>query len=541
MKVIIVFLVIGFLIYGNMLGNQFVDDDAQLEINPLFHSISNIPQFFLSGDRGIQNGGYYRPIADTFFTIEYALFGFYPAGYHVVQLLLHIGVSFLGFLVFKKFFSKELSLTLALVFLVHPLNTEAVSYISAFRENLFVLFGLSALLSNKLPLTFICLSASILSKETGIIFLFLTPIYKYLKHREIFKNTCLSVLSVITIYGFFRVISGVNLVKKAIVPIQTLNVWERMIHVPQIVVYYLKNLVYPVNLISNQAWVILKITPDNFYIPLLVIFLVIITMTAGVIYRYKKDGEIKPMIFFGVWLLLALGVHIQIIPLDVTVADRWFYAPMIGVLGFVGSFLGKFKKTFTIPVIFVFIYLSVLTIARNDKWHDNMRLIAHDYAASKNEDYLLEKRYGTELLIAGQLDLATRHLKNANRLFLQNYGAWNNLGTIYTKTGKIDEALAAYKQAIANDNYFGAYQNTAYLLIKYKGIPEAEGFVIKALNLFPDDATLWYYLLIIELKLNNMKEATQAAAMYYRLNPSEQSYTIYSRLQNGEPVIINLN
>jgi protein O-mannosyl-transferase len=531
--VFLILALIGFIVYGNMLGNQFVDDDAQLKINPLFHSLSNIPQFFLKGDKGVLNGGYYRPLSDSFFTIEYSLFKNSPIGYHVVQLGLHIIVSFLIFLILRKFFTEKISLGLSLIFLIHPLNTEAVVYISAFRENLFVVFGLLALLVNNYPSVFIFLLLSLLSKETGILFLVLVPIYKHLRLRDKFKNIVLVILGVIATYGILRLSSGVSLIKKAIVPIQTLDFGDRMIQVPQIVFYYLKNLIYPVNLISNQAWIIDKLTYTNFYLPLLIELLLAIAFGWWLIKYQNKSGY-----FFGVWFILALGIHLQIVPLDVTVADRWFYAPMIGLLGLTGVLVDRHKKLIYIPILF---YLSVFTIIRNYYWHDGLRLLSHDYGISKNEDYLLEKRYGTELMINNQLDQAVIHLEKANKLFPQNYGVWNNLGNIYLKKGNIEGAINAYQTSINNDNYYGAYQNLAYLFIKYRNASDALTLVKKARSIYPSDVTLLYYHLIVDLKLSNIGEAMTLSTQYNILNPCYESNTIYNRLKQGLPVTINLN
>lgn len=538
---ILIFILVGFLVYGNMLPNQFVDDDTQLNINPAFHSITNIPKFFTHGDTGFLGGGYYRPVADAFFTLEYAIFGNQPTGYHVVQLGLHILTSLLLFRLFKRFFSKEVSLILGLIFLVHPLNTESVAYISAFRENLFLLFGLLALNSNNRIIKMLWLMASILTKETGIIFLFLSPLFDYLNDRNSLVKNIFSNFGLLAIYGLMRASSGVKIVKNAVVPIQNMNLWQRVSHIPLIVFYYLKNLIYPAGLISNQAWTISRLSLADFYLPLIVIVLVFVCLGFCLNLIFKKTEVKKPVIFFGVWFGLALGIHMQIVALDVTVADRWFYAPMAGLLGLLGVFLTGYKKIFVVPVIIILIYLSGWTVARNDKWQNGLKLLANDYRISTRADYLLEKRYGTELLKNDQLDAAASHLKRANEIFPKNFGAWNNLANIYIKTGKIDEAMRAYEQSIKNDNYYGAYENLAYLLIKYKDIPEAKKFITNALSIYPGDATLWYYLLIVELKLNNEKDALFAAAKYYQLKPDNQNYTIYSRLLHGQPVSISLN
>jgi protein O-mannosyl-transferase len=548
--VVIIFALVGLGVYANMLGNHFVDDDIQLDINPAFHSPVNIPGFFIKGDRSYLTGGYYRPLADAFFTIEYTFFGNQPFYYHGVQLILHILTSILIYLLYKKYFPHTISMILGLIFLIHPLNTEAVAYISAFREILFLVFGLmsihvifSKLKGNKRYVLLFGLSlASILAKETGVIFLILTPLADYLAHKKRIKGVVSTQICVAGSYLLLRAGSGINLAKKAIVPIQLLDLPHRLIQDPKIVFYYIKNFIYPLNLLSNQAWVIKNLSVTNFYLPLGVDILFLLIAGALLYFSVSKEKNLyTTMAFFGVWFLVALGVHLQFIPLDVTVADRWFYAPMVGLLGLIGVIVGQMKKYIVVPTIIILIIMSVVTINRNTDWKTGLILTGRDLAKSHQEDYLLEKRFGTELMINSQYDQAIVHLTNANRIFPTNFGVWNNLGNIYLKTGKIDKAQIAYEQSIKNDNYYGAYENLVYLYLKYKSIPEAKSFIDKSLAVYSNDPQLWYYELIIELKLNHHPEALAAAKRYYQLRPNEQSYIIYGRLLEGQPVTITLN
>ena len=62
-----------------------------------------------------------------------------------------------------------------------------------------------------------------------------------------------------------------------------------------------------------------------------------------------------------------LGLHMQLIPLDLTVADRWFYFTMVGVLGLIGVIIQEFgltaikKKNTGVQVLILVILLGLFS------------------------------------------------------------------------------------------------------------------------------------------------------------------------------------
>ena len=112
------------------------------------------------------------------YAVLYALFKATPFFYHAFQLGLHITNGILLFILFKKFLKERVALVLSLLFLVHPINSEAVVSIANLQEPLFFCFGLSALLlamkeavsPMRAALISFLLLCSLLSKETGILF-----------------------------------------------------------------------------------------------------------------------------------------------------------------------------------------------------------------------------------------------------------------------------------------------------------------------------------------------------------------------------------
>src|SRR3990172_12565871 len=166
------------LIYFNSLENPFHFDDSHHIIdNPHIRSLRDVPNLF-TDTRTFSvwpgNNRHYRPLLLLTHVINYALGGLNPIGYHLVNLAFHVGSAFLVFLIVQTMLVPPLlssphkggknkpvaardvaagfslrstrdvaagfslrstpvfiALTSALIFAVHPFNSEVVNYISA--------------------------------------------------------------------------------------------------------------------------------------------------------------------------------------------------------------------------------------------------------------------------------------------------------------------------------------------------------------------------------------------------------------------------
>jgi hypothetical protein len=240
-----------------------------------------------------------------------------------------------------------LSLLLSLLFLVHPINIESVAYIAA-SEPLY-LFGLLALLisvRNKISTkNLIIISAllllSLLTKEIALPFLFIILLFQFLFYRKRVLKLFLYELASIGIYLLLRFAIVTELPAKTslanAIPIDRLSFLERLANIPAIVFYYLYTALFPLQLAVEQRWIVTKLTAQEFYLPLLLDSTFYIALCVGGIYIYRhKRIYFNSYLFFFVWFLTGLLMIVQIFPLDMTVADRWFYFPLVGILGMVG-------------------------------------------------------------------------------------------------------------------------------------------------------------------------------------------------------------
>ena len=74
---------------------------------------------------------YYRPLQSLSYRLDYSLWGLYPDGYHVLNIAFHVGTAVLVFMLVRRFSqSNPLGLACGALFAVHPIHTQAITYIS---------------------------------------------------------------------------------------------------------------------------------------------------------------------------------------------------------------------------------------------------------------------------------------------------------------------------------------------------------------------------------------------------------------------------
>jgi protein O-mannosyl-transferase len=557
-KAIVFIFIIGFVVFFNMLFNGFVWDDKSYILDySQIHSI-NIP--FLFGANLYNIGSFYRPLTALYFSIEYILFKDNSFYYHLFQLILHISSAALLFLLFKKFLNKTLSLLICIIFLVHPIQVESVSFIAASNSPLSFVFGITGLLLcwrekihlKHILLAFIFILISILIKEAGILFIFILLLYRLIFNKRESLKYFIGGLITIVIYLVIRFgIGKVYLQSPVLAPIARLPLDERLINIPAIIVYYLKTFFAPVNLAIDQFWFIKKIDIDSFYAPLfIVIFSLLVLILAG-IYILKTDKKMfKIFLFFLIWFIAGLFLYIQIFPLDMTVADRWFYFPIVGLLGILGVFLytliipfEKIRVLVYVLIIIFIILLSGRTIIRNSNWIDNKTLYTHDSQVLENFD--IENSLGNEYVSLNNYNEALKHFSKSAMLLPYETNLFN-IGSVYEKLGNVQKAKEYYSMALAKPHFLliphkhivYTYQRFAYVLLLSNDFVNARKQASIGLKDYPNDANLLILLALSEYKLNNQSEALSIAKRAKILYPVSQTNYIYSKILNKQAIDI---
>lgn len=556
-KVISTIIVLGIIAYFSSLFNSFAWDDYPQLINyQLNHSLLNIVPIFAN-----HSHTFYRPFSDLVLAGMYNLFGQTAFWYHLFQLIIHVTISILIYFLFKKYFSNILSFFLSIIFLSHPINVESVAYISAIQSNISLFLGLISLfviLSNKIStklkysLLFLLILLSSFSKESGLLFIVLIPCFMALgKLRSYAKKeyllTVISLLLVVFVYIYFHFFFNLTIVDshKNILPIPIMNsgLSIRLLTLPKIIYYYLLTFIFPKDLAVSQYWIVNTMNFNDFYFPLFIDAVFLIGLILGGIFIYKHNlKKFYIYTFFAIWLFLNWAISWQIIPLDMTVADRWFYAPMIGLLGTIGVLVSEIKihKEYLIRVtllllIFTISILLSRTFVRVQNWYDGVILFNHDITAS-NDNYNLEYLLGYTYLTNKNYDEAKPHLDKSIKLAPEYWENWLNLGVYYESKGKIDESINAFARAISNNPYYyPAYLNTARIYYYYNRLALANKFLEeKALVVFPQDAYFWSLKGVIDYKLGNKQGGTDEVLKAYNISHDNGYLSIYNLMQDNQ-------
>src|SRR3972149_2441043 len=123
------------IVYINALDNTFhYDDEHDIVANSFIEKWENIPLFFTGTQfyrDEIIRTDHYRPLVYVTYALNKITGGNNPFGYHVVNLAFHIGSAMLLFLIIRAMLGGEVALASALIFAVHPFNSEVVNYITA--------------------------------------------------------------------------------------------------------------------------------------------------------------------------------------------------------------------------------------------------------------------------------------------------------------------------------------------------------------------------------------------------------------------------
>ncbi len=533
-----IILALAFLVFCNSLLNDFVwDDEEQIVNNLVIRDWSNLKLAFTSstfyaGGAGL-SGGFYRPLVTLSYFLNYSLWRLEPFGYHLFQICFHLANTALLFCLLKKIlkpedgsrkttasekYNWEIAGLSALLFAIHPANVESVAYIACIGEVLYTFFCLlpfniflkkfdikkKQIKNKNLALAFGLIFLALLAKESAIVILPLLFLYVWLflkPKKQTYIKLGLGALMVITLYSGLRFgLAKISLNQKHYAPIGRAPLIQRLLTIPYKIFLDLKTIFLPKNLAISQHFVISNPADIRFCGPLIIIFVL-----AGLVIFYLWKKKSKTLIFFLAWFAVSLAPTLNLLPNDMSFAERWLYFPLIGICvsfvivlwPLVAKLSSRWRSIIYAILGLVIIALSIRAIKRNADWKNGLTLYGHDIQYSKNS-YELENNYGVELFRNGQIDQAKAHFEKSIELVPDWPFPHNNLGATEESFGNLEKAEQEYKKAIEHSDYYLAYENLARLLIKMEKYEEAEAFIKKSLLKLPQNINLQQMLLLIQ-------------------------------------------
>ena len=497
---IVAIAILGFAVYSGSLDNKFVWDDHLLVTdNGLIRSWENIPRI-MTENVGYGPGGsfiLYRPVQILSYLVDHSVWRLDVRGYHLTSIILHILTALaLFWFILTLFKDRALSFFTALLFIAHPVHTEAVAYISGRADilaGLFILVTLTFYIRGMFTAAVSAYCLALFSKEYSIIAPVLILLYHFIFRVRI-KSP-----SRIWLYGL---ITGLYVMLRFAVSESFLgslsfahSIAERVPGFFVAVSNYARILLVPSDLRMEYGNPLFDFSDPRS------VYGILITAALSIIWFKCRENRI---IRFAVpWFFLTILPVSNIYPMNAYMAEHWLYLPSIGFFLVLAGGINHIYKTarYRPAAILilgaVLVYYSYLTVNQNFYWRDpvefykrtiryapeSARLYGNlgteysnsgrgpDAIASYRKAIFIEPSYavaynnlGTEYNNAGDLDKAKRFYKKAIALSPRYAKPHYSLGMLYASMGKIEKAIASYEKAIElNPSYSEAYNNLAVL------------------------------------------------------------------------------
>ena len=513
----------------NALRNHFASDDLEQVLgNSFIKQLSNLPKAFAksvwsfaASDISFTVDPYFRPIFSSLFTVNYALFGTSPLGWHLVNVLIHGAVTFLVFVVLEKLTGRKLVAALtASLFAVHPVHAESVAWVSGVTDSLMALLLLPAFYfylrfreSRRwhifgCALTFYFLA--LLTKETAIAFPLVIAYCEFFhfNQTEPFRQRLVHLTKV----------AGLFVAPTAIYFLMRLHALERpalggqarhdlvpaLLTIPLAIVKYLGLVFVPFGY-SYQHYT--EVVPTIFSISFLAPLALVLLIATG-IFVIKSRLLTFATVWFIVMLIPALA-SLRSFETVSLVQERYLYVPSVGfclalALGidwFAGRewFGSRQRSVAAVLAVVVVLVWSLVLVRQNRVWDNTVSVYKNSVAVaplSPMAHALLSRTYYD----AGRPREAETEARTSLDLDSKCATAYMNLSYFANRSGKVDKACEYLENAIAtmpgDANYRNdlatIYLNLGMLYGQRKMFDRAEQSFLRSIELSPR-AVGWYY------------------------------------------------
>ena len=476
------------------------DDDFYVTGNRLLTAPDGLRRIWFSLDSPSQ----YFPLVYTTFRLEHALWGLNPAGYHWVNILLHLANALLVWRLLHVLRVPG-SWLAAAIFALHPVQVESVAWITERKNVLMGLFFLLALLAwvefveeksrrtKFYALAMFFYALALFSKTTACTLPAALLLILWLKKKAISPARLLQIAPFVALGLVMGLVSiwWERYHQGTEGQLYAIGLPERVLIASRAFWFYLSKLIWPANLsFIYPRWPVSAANPLHY------VSLVAIVGLGGAVYftrRYLGRAVEVALLFFAATLSPMLGFFMMWAFRFSFVADHYQYLAALGplALGAAGittglSVIGK-KSALLKPAVcgMLLVALGVLTWRQCAMYHDVETLWRT--TISKNPDsWMAYNNLGTRLLEIGRTQEAIANFQKALQIAPDYANGHNNLGKALLQAGRTEESLAHLRRALELDpNYATAYNNLGNTLLQMGRVQEAIDQYKKASEIAP--------------------------------------------------------
>ncbi len=519
---LLIIIILTFLAYSNIFANAFVIDDPKIIVEwTTKNDLRNIPKIF-TGEEAAGINTRYRPIGNLFFMLAYQIFGVNPFGYHIVSILVHLASTVLIYFIIRHLRGGHwLPFVTALLFGLHPIHTEAITFITIGVYSTGAVFLLASFYlylfyeKTSKPVFYACsLSLGIVAMliyEAAVVLPllimlyglcfkqkikffssikyyigYLVPVLIFIAHRFIFLQHDF-VLSKYSLQGLYHAQLLMSKIYAFYIYLMVLPLWLSINHI-------IADGVESFSPVSNDLRLFFKESIFGSGVFLSILSVVVLVIIA--IKFFKKT----PIISFSIgWFFLSLLPFANLTPQLTPMAERYLYIPSFGFVLFLGLFfrevIRRVRLVGLIGLIGLLACYLVLTYRRNFDW--------------KNDETLWQK---------------------VVKIYPNSALGYYSIGAIYNEQKKYDIAIIFTAKAISlKPNFYQARYNLAYANQKIGNLYQAQEQYKKAIEINPDFASAYINLANI-YRAENPELAIKLLSKAIKISSKEDLSIVYRNL-----------
>ena len=462
-----------------------------------------------------------RPVVQLSLAINYALGGLNVWGYHAFNLIVHLlaGLTLFG-IVGRMLESDRLrpryeraapwmAAAVALIWIVHPLQTQSVTYVIQRAESMMGLFFLLTLYcgirgtSSPHPhrwhfAAIVACALGMGSKEVmvtaPVIMLLYDRVFIARSFADILRQRLWFYAGLAATWLILGALMANSRVEQQTILVEDVTPWRYALTQFAVIVHYLRLSFWPVPLVLDYAWRPVETVASA--MPWIVVILALLSAIAWALYRNVW------LWFWGAWVFLILAPTSSIVPIADLAFEHRMYLPLAGV-----------------------VVLVVIGVHETLQW-GLARLAAPDS---------LRRGAAFGLLTIGVLVLAFATIRR-NDDYRSEYAMWSgivanrpdnpraryNLGNILDRQGKLAEAMAQFSEALRlKPDYADAHVNLGAALLAQNKWNEAMPHLSEAVRVKPNSAEAHTNLGTALFNQGQLDEAIIHFSTALRINPRQ--------------------
>lgn len=527
-------------------GEFILDDIPLIESNTYIRAWHSLGSYLTQEDgydTNLGNGhtGYYRPLINLSYTLDYKIWGNNGPGFRITNTILHLFICFTLFWFYKLILKKrDIALLLAFLFALHPIATESVSWVASRNNLLTTLFGILSFIfyikayeKEKFIYyggSILFFAFSVFCKEFGLMLVPIFFLYQRIlnpqktdfikESREYLPYIIISIL-----YFFFRH----NVTGSLLSPSGISDFFARLYYVPYVLLLNVRLIFLPYRLHSFTIE-----RPGSFLDIGVICGILFFVFAICLLWKYRKN---RIFLFSGLAFFLAIFPVSGLISTSAPslIAMRWLYFPAVFILIILAEPFEKLRKSkvgiFYLIFACITLYLGVNSNMLNRYlWHS--KKIFYKQEVLNFDNKYCAAGLASIYLMEGNYALAEKYLKENSEYRVNKAENYILYARLLVKKGDVENSLLNIdkaKQHLLTQSQFGLILNIRGMAYSKSNDPgSALGKFKEAVLYIPEEPEVRESMGLVYGEMGDHTKAADSFKKAIRLQ--SKSETVYNNL-----------